>query len=600
MHKEHGIRTHVLLVAAMALIIASVTSGSLLLVRHRLRVQVTDDLSQDLGQSVRTFESLQTERLAALERENALLADLPSLKALMTSNDDLTIQDGSVEFWRVSGNDLFALADREGRVVALDTKIDIGDARGHAGLRHGLEVLLADPQMRYLVGDGVLFACSVQPLYFGSKETGTLLGYVLSGTAIDHTTVGQISEPSRVEVAFLSGGRSLASTLDPSLQTRLAAQASLFPKAGATNVSVGLGEARYLATMENLSASASAPLRLVVLKSFEPAEQSIRRIDHLVVIAGLLSLLLGSVLMVALSRVVTRPLEELAMGVRAFGEGDEAHRVPQYGTHEVRQLSAIFASMRHEIRKANRALLESERLATIGRMASSVSHDLRHYLAAVYANAEFLALERLSAQERAAIFADIRTAVHGTTEMLESLLIFSRTGVSMTRSFELIATLLERAVSLIRVHPDAETVKVVVHCEKPTETGAVVDAKQVERAVYNLLLNACQAERAAGTTAEVVVTLEVRDGSIFLDVLDNGRGVPEGVRKTLFDPFVSSGKQKGTGLGLTLAYRIAEEHGGKVTLLRSVPGETIFQMKVDQELKLLSASAIDHQKIGAE
>jgi len=56
--------------------------------------------------------------------------------------------------------------------------------------------------------------------------------------------------------------------------------------------------------------------------------------------------------------------------------------------------------MRSEIQSANRALLESERLATIGRMASSVSHDLRHYLAAVFANAEFLASDRLTLKER--------------------------------------------------------------------------------------------------------------------------------------------------------------------------------------------------------
>jgi hypothetical protein len=74
MHSERGIRTHVLLVAAMALIIASSTSIGLLLAHHRLRARVTNDLSGDLRNSVMTFQDLQTERLAALERENALLA----------------------------------------------------------------------------------------------------------------------------------------------------------------------------------------------------------------------------------------------------------------------------------------------------------------------------------------------------------------------------------------------------------------------------------------------------------------------------------------------------------------------------------------------
>jgi len=69
-----------------------------------------------------------------------------------------------------------------------------------------------------------------------------------------------------------------------------------------------------------------------------------------------------------------------------------------------------------------------------------------------------------------------------------------------------------------------------------------------------------------------------------VNVIDNGPGVSESIRKSLFEPFVSEGKQKGTGLGLTLAHRIAVEHGGEVILLSSDRGETVFQMKVVRSL----------------
>ncbi len=87
-HRKLGIRTHILLVLAMTLVIVMVTSFFRVLHRHRLRAQVTDDLSQDLNHSVITFENLQAERLAALDRENALLAELPTLKALGSVSDD--------------------------------------------------------------------------------------------------------------------------------------------------------------------------------------------------------------------------------------------------------------------------------------------------------------------------------------------------------------------------------------------------------------------------------------------------------------------------------------------------------------------------------
>jgi signal transduction histidine kinase len=240
--------------------------------------------------------------------------------------------------------------------------------------------------------------------------------------------------------------------------------------------------------------------------------------------------------------------------------------------------------MRSEIQKANQAVIESERLATIGRMASSVSHDLRHYLAAIYANAEFLVSDGFQAKERAEIFSDIRNAVIGTTDMLESLLIFSRTGANIRRQPELISTLLERALALVRTHPDAEGITFEKHFGNAADTAALVDGKQIERAISNLLLNACQSARSMRPAAYVAVVLETRNDLMVINVIDNGPGVPESIRQSLFEPFVSEGKQKGTGLGLTLASCIALEHGGEVALISSRPGETIFQMTVARNL----------------
>jgi signal transduction histidine kinase len=574
----------------MAVVIVCVTSFSLLLVQHRLHTQVTADLSQDLSHSVVTFNDLQAVRLGALERENALLADLPPLKALMTSSDDLTIRDGAIEFWDISGNDLFALADPSGRIVAAYTK-----DTATAGLRDHLQQLMQSSAKRYVIDGGSLYACSVRPLYFGSPGQGTVLGYVISGVSIERT-VRQISQPTGVEATFVSNNKIVASTLGPQLQTTISPTPTILAATPHNPATILVGDTRFLAATEDLSGFSTSPLQLVVLKSLEPAEQSIQRINRLLLFTGLLALLIGTGLMIGLSRLVTRPLEELSKGVRAFGEGDVQHRLPSQGPREVRELSTLFARMRSEIQFANRALLESERLATIGRMASSVSHDLRHYLAAVFANAEFLASDRLSLVERAEIFADIRTAVEGTTEMIESLLTFSRTGDSTRRTSELLSTLVDRAVNLIRAHPDAEGVNLVVNHGAPSNTAVFVDAKQIERAIYNLLLNACQAARVPSGPAEVQATLEAIGFDMVLRIRDTGNGVPQKIRDSLFAPFVSEGKQKGTGLGLTLCSAIAAEHGGEVTLIRTRPGETIFEMRVPLEMQPQPSPATPEQR----
>jgi signal transduction histidine kinase len=86
-------------------------------------------------------------------------------------------------------------------------------------------------------------------------------------------------------------------------------------------------------------------------------------------------------------------------------------------------------------------------------------------------------------------------------------------------------------------------------------TKAIIDARSLESAIYNLLLNACQAATCSTDVPEVKVHLTEVDERIYVTISDNGPGIPASVRRTLFDPFVTAGKPNGTGLGLTLARR---------------------------------------------
>jgi hypothetical protein len=281
MHPRRGIRTYALLLFGMAVVTLIVTSLCALIIRHRWRGQITDDLSRDLEHSVIAFQDLQDERFAALDRENALLAENSTLKALMTSGDDLTIQDGAVEFWDLSGTDLFALANSSGRVVATYSKSPKQNSR----LRDKLSAVLSSNGTHYLIDGQSLYACSLRPFYLGTDQNGTLLGYVLIGVSIERT-VRQISKPTGVEATFLSGGKIVASTLAPSDQSGLAANPSLLSGTAKEPIPVQLGDRQFLAATEDLSSSASSPLQLVVLKSLEPAKRSIEEMDRRVLSAG--------------------------------------------------------------------------------------------------------------------------------------------------------------------------------------------------------------------------------------------------------------------------------------------------------------------------
>jgi signal transduction histidine kinase len=164
------------------------------------------------------------------------------------------------------------------------------------------------------------------------------------------------------------------------------------------------------------------------------------------------------------------------------------------------------------------------------------------------------------------------------------MLTFGRTGSAVRRSPEMMATLLEHAIDIVRKHPDAANVALVATYGFPGTTLAVVDAQQIERAIYNILLNACQSRSPSPAVIHVSATLEVQGDQIVLEVTDDGAGVPDDIRSSLFQPFVSQGKQKGSGLGLTLAHCIAAEHGGYLVLVSSRPGETIFRMCIARGL----------------
>ena len=110
--------------------------------------------------------------------------------------------------------------------------------------------------------------------------------------------------------------------------------------------------------------------------------------------------------------------------------------------------------MRESIQTTQRELLDAERLATIGRMASSISHDLRHSLAAIVANAEFLCESNLTSAQREELYGEVRIAVNQMTDLIESLLEFSRTRESLRPSYGTVQDTVERAIQLVKSHPE--------------------------------------------------------------------------------------------------------------------------------------------------
>jgi signal transduction histidine kinase len=571
----NGIRLRTKFLLSMVAVSATLTFATLLVVEHAVQQQVRAGIERDLENSVSAFHNFQGQRETTLERSAALLADLPTVRAMMTTHDPATIQDASRDLWHLAGSDLLLLADGSGRVVALQaTPQEITIRQGQAFFP---QIVSREETRHWWYVEGHLYEVFLQDIYFGSVSDHRVLGYLVLGYEIDDRFARELSRIAASEVVFRSADSILRSTLKPAQEAELLrVKPQSQPGDKLEPKQIRLGDERYLATSVDLPSPGAPPLSLWVLKSFDQATAFLRSLNEVLLALGLTAVLAGSLLVFLISHTFTRPLENLVAGVRALERGDYAYPLEVRGGDEVAEVTRTFDRMRANLERTQRELLDAERLATIGRMASSISHDLRHSLAAVVANAEFLCESSLTPGQREDLYGEIRVAVNQMTELIESLLEFSRTRESLRPSYGDVRSAVERAVQDVKAHPEFQRIQIRIARQGPTEGW--FDFKKLERALLNLILNACEAVSAE--SGKIEIGLRRTGESLEIRIADNGPGIADAVRDRLFEPFVSHGKENGTGMGLTVVQKILQDHGGDVIVEQTSAAGAVFRIHI--------------------
>jgi signal transduction histidine kinase len=574
----------------MLLITAALTTTSLFLVQRSIRNNVRQSIAVNLRNSVAAFQDFRHERETMLTSDVALLADLPITRAIMTSPDPVTIQDASQDISQIAASDLFVMVDRKGQVVAVHTKTKgFTKEAAEKYFQQSLDEERGETSHWWL-GDHHLYQTFIQPIYRGSRTDGTLLGFLVIGYEIDDRLAAEVSKVAGSQVAFSCGNEIVGTTLMPTQTEGGSIEALIAGTAHDDPRDVEIGSERFLATSLVLSGSRSTPVRLSVLGSYDQATKFVDQLNRYLLLLGLAAIIVGSVLVFVISHTFTRPLGSLVAGVRALEGGDFHHPLDSRGGDEVAELTRAFDRMRASLLKSQRDLLESEQLATIGRMASSISHDLRHSLAAIVANSEFLCDSHLTPVQREELYQEVRTGVNLMTDLIDSLLEFARTRESLNPAYANVAETIQRSVLAVRLHPRHHNRAIAVLCG--TQVSGWFDQRKLERALYNLLLNACEAAPPLGGTVEVTAA-EVA-GTITISVADNGPGIAESIQDRLFHPFVSYGKENGTGLGLAVVQKIVQDHGGEIVVERTVQGRTVFRIVLPGRLQESFHSASDN------
>jgi signal transduction histidine kinase len=216
--------------------------------------------------------------------------------------------------------------------------------------------------------------------------------------------------------------------------------------------------------------------------------------------------------------------------------------------------------------------LAAERMAAVGRVATSVAHDLRSPLGGIVRSAEFLARPEISPQTRQklsqAIVSLARRLINSTQEILD----YARgQRLPLHRGPCSLPEFLDQVLPVMEVDFADRGIEVVRDCRY---AGAVVmDADRIAQVVYNIAANARDAMPHGGT---FTVTTRRIGERIELAFADTGPGVPKELEERIFEPFFTRGKREGAGLGLAIARRIVEEHGGELRLQRECDPGAVF------------------------
>lgn len=295
------------------------------------------------------------------------------------------------------------------------------------------------------------------------------------------------------------------------------------------------------------------------------------------------------------ARRVLRPLALVTERAKAVAEGDLTPREVVSSNDEIGELADTFETMVRAIARANEQLVSQERLATIGKMAALVTHEIRNPLSSIGLNVELLEEELEQADEETR---SLLKAIKGELERLSAL---SEQYLSVARQRptqlerENLSDVVEEALEFIR--KDLARRGVTLHIDlDPSPPAVLLDEAQIKQALFNLVRNGAD---AMGEGGQLWVSVRSEGADVLLLVEDEGGGIDAETLERLFEPFFST-KSQGTGLGLPITRQIIEAHGGEIHVAAREPRGTRFSIRLPSCEVASESNARQSQRLVAE
>ena len=509
-------------------------------------------VEEEVRQSFEAYRSLWKARANQLASVCSVMSHMSDVRAAFGTGDQATIRDTAGEIWsKVSDQDaFFAVTDPRGTVLAR-----LG---GSGGLNGAVIALVPKAASRFpeqasgfVMEGGQLFQIVLTPVYVDTSSGAGLLNVLVAGYTVDSALANKLKESTGgSEFVFLSGGHVMGSTL-------VASTGEVHKEAGEEMAHVTLGGASYLQFSTPLVDEQSHDVgELHILRSFNTVDRRITTLRQRMIAVWLIAVLAGLALTYWLAKRILQPVKALDEAAAEIGRRNYAVRVKPETEDELGRLSETFNSMAESIQTAREDLIRQERISTIGRLSTSIVHDLRNPLAAIYGGSEMLVDSDLPPEQVRRLAQNIYRSSRHVQELLSELTDVTRGRTQAPEPCklnEIVAAASEMLAS------QARKSGVEIRSEIPLDIELPLERSRMERVFENLFNNAIEAMPGGGT---IRVTTKTGERDVTIAVEDTGPGIDESIVSRLFEPFITSGKKNGIGLGLALSRKTVVDHGG--------------------------------------
>jgi signal transduction histidine kinase len=322
--------------------------------------------------------------------------------------------------------------------------------------------------------------------------------------------------------------------------------------------------------------------------SLEEMRAEILKTRLMLIFIGCGGLLIGAFGAVLLARRITGPLKKLVEGTVKISKEDFSQKIDITSQDEIGNLAQSFNDMsrklllaRERMETASNKLIQAEKLASIGRISAGIAHEIRNALTSVKLNIQKLVQsDRLDETEKEHLSIS-QEGIGQMEKFVKELLDFTRVSELNLARFSL-GQILDESIKTLA--DTLELKKVVL--EKSYEEGlpqVLVDADKLKQVFLNILRNAYEAVEEKGKINIFLSLLKEQEGSkIRVFISDNGSGIPEENRETVFEPFYTT-KASGIGLGLPIARKIIEQHRGTIRVKKNAAQGTSFEILIPTE-----------------